>query len=189
VIQLLASNFLLTSSCTVFNFYAMTDTEIQRLLNLPKQVSDPPTKNWRTEELHKRKDFGLVSKDGDVHFRAFVRQHLRFVENFSIGLEYEPDDGTDSIILLRCNGPHGDFNRAQNPSHPHYHPHIHTASAEAIEAGERAESRAAITTEFSSIKEAIRYFLNAVAVDVNDQARYFEDDLRLTLFDMPEIES
>jgi len=167
----------------------MTDVEIQRLLNLPKQISDPPSKNWRTEESHRRKDFGLVSKDGEVRFRVFARQHLRFAENFSIGLEYEPEDGTDSIILMRCNGPHGDFNRAINPTHPHYHPHIHTASAEAIEAGERAESRAAITSEYSTIKGAIRYFLNAVAVDANDQARYFPDDLRMTLFDMQEFDS
>jgi hypothetical protein len=173
----------------VFNFYQMTDVEIQRLLKLPKQVSDPPTKNWRTEELHRRKDFGLVSKDGECRFRVFARQHVRFTENFSVGLEYEPDDGSDSVILLRCNGPHGDFNRAVDPTHPHYHPHIHTASAEAIEAGERAESRAAITCEFSSVKQAIRYFLNAVAVDANDQARYFQDDLRATLFDMTEFES
>jgi hypothetical protein len=173
----------------VFNFYQMTDVEIQRLLKLPKQVSDPPTKNWRTEELHRRKDFGLVSKDGECRFRVFARQHVRFTENFSVGLEYEPDDGSVSVILLRCNGPHGDFNRAVDPTHPHYHPHIHTASAEAIEAGERAESRAAITCEFSSVKQAIRYFLNAVAVDANDQARYFQDDLRATLFDMTEFES
>jgi hypothetical protein len=173
----------------VFNFYEMTDAEIQRLLSLPKQISDPPSKSWRTEELHRRKDFGLVSKDGEVRFRAFARQHVRFQENFSVGLEYEPDDGTDSVILIRCNGPHGDFNRSMNPTHPHYHPHIHTASAEAIEAGERAESHAEITKEFSSVKEAIRYFLNAVAVDVNDQARFFQDDLRATLFDMTEFES
>jgi hypothetical protein len=78
----------------VFNFYEMTDVEIQRLLKLPKQVSDPPTKNWRAEELHRRKDFGLVSKDGEARFRAFARQHIRFPENFSVGLEYEPEDGT-----------------------------------------------------------------------------------------------
>ncbi|QMV19333.1 hypothetical protein GOB94_12050 [Granulicella sp. 5B5] len=167
----------------------MTDTEIQRLLNLPKQISDPPSKNWRTEDLHRRKDFRLVSKDGDVRFRAFARQHVRFPENFSVGLEYEPDDGTDSVILIRCNGPHGDFNRAINPLHPHYHPHIHIATAEAIDAGQRAECHAEITTEFASIKEAIRYFLNAVAVDANDQSRYFSDDLRLTLFDMTEFNS
>jgi hypothetical protein len=167
----------------------MTDAEIQRLLKLPKQVSEPPTKNWRIEELHRRKDFRLASKDGEARFRGFARQHSRFPENFSVGLEYEPDDGTEGIILIRCNGPHGDFNRASDPTHPHYHPHIHMATAAAIEAGQRAENRAAITHEFSTLKEAIRYFLSAVEVDVNDQARYFQDDLRLTLFDMAELES
>jgi hypothetical protein len=113
----------------------MTDVEIQRLLNLPKQISDPPSKNWRTEESHRRKDFGLASIDGEIRFRAFARQHIRFVENFSIGLEYLPDDGTEGVILMRCNGPHGDFNRATNSEHPHYHSHIHTASEAAIDAG------------------------------------------------------
>lgn len=167
----------------------MTNAEIERLINLPKQVSDPPTKSWRIEDLHRRKDFGLVSKDGDARFRAFARQSTRFAENFSIGLEYEPDDGTESITLLRCNGPHGDFNRAADPTHPHFHTHIHTATEAAIEAGRRPESMAVITTEFASVKEAIRYFLNAVAVDANDQARYFEEDLRLTLFDLTEFQS
>ena len=175
---------MLTTNSGVFNFYEMTDEEIQRLLNLPKQITDPPTKTWRTDELHKRKDFGLISKDGEARFRGFARQHVRFQENFSVGLEYEPDDGSDSVILIRCNGPHGDFNRAANASHPHYHPHIHKASAQAIEGGLRAESRAEITTEFSSLKEAMRYFLNAIEVDANDQARYFQDDLRPTQFDL-----
>jgi hypothetical protein len=167
----------------------MTDSEIQRLLDLPKQVFDPPGKTWRVEDMHKRKDFRLLSKDGEARFRVFARQHIKFSDNFSIGMEYEPDDGSDCVILIRCNGPHGDFNRAMNPTHPHFHPHIHKATEAAIQAGERAESYAFITTEFSTIKEAMRYFLNAVAVDANDQARYFQDDLRATLFDKLERES
>jgi hypothetical protein len=165
----------------------MTDAEIQRLLDLPKQVSEPPSKTWKIEGLHRRKDFRLVSKDGEARFRAFARQHSKFPENFSVGLEYEPDDRNECVILIRCNGPHGDFNRAKDPTHPHFHSHIHKATESAIQAGERAESRAAITTEFSTMKEAMRYFLNTVAVDSNDQARFFENDLRVTLFDKLEF--
>jgi hypothetical protein len=164
----------------------MNDAEIQRLIRVPKRISEPPSRNWRLDLAQKRKDFRLVSEDGQDSFRAFARQSLVFPENFSIGLEYEPTDGSDSVILLRCNGPHGDYNRAINPDHPHFHSHIHVATEAAMSAGERAEREATRTSEFVTSKEAVRYFLHAVNVDNDDQAQYFEEELTLTLFELGE---
>ena len=126
----------------------------------------------------------MVSKDGELRFRAFARQSVRFQENFSIGLEFEPEDGSEGVILLRCNGPHGVYNRSSDVAPPHFQPHIHTATAAALEAGEKAESHAEVTDEYAVLKEAMRYFLGRVSLDANDQARWFGDELRTSQYDL-----
>jgi hypothetical protein len=164
----------------------MNDAEIQRLIRAPKKISEPPSRNWRLDLAHRRKEFRLVSVDGQESFRVFARQSTVFPENFSIGLEYEPTDGPDSVILFRCNGPHGNYNRAIDPDHPHFHSHIHIATEAAISAGERAERHATRSNEFVTIKEAMRFFLGAVNIDEEDQLQHFEDDVTLTLFELGE---
>ncbi len=162
----------------------MNDAEIVRLLALPKRVTEPPSKTWKEEGIQRRKDFRLESPGGSgEQFRAFARQNVAFPENFSIGLEYEPQDGQDATILIRCNGPHGDFNGEISPDKPHFHPHVHKASSRAIDNGERAEKYATRTDEFVDVKQAMRFFLKTVNVNAEDQDRYFEEDLRRTLFD------
>jgi hypothetical protein len=65
----------------------------------------------KKESFQRRKDFRLESSDGSgEQFRTFARQNVAFPENLSIGLEYEPQDGQDATILIRCNGPHVEFN-------------------------------------------------------------------------------
>jgi hypothetical protein len=164
----------------------MNDVEIQRLIRMPKRISEPPAKHWRQDLAQRRKDFRLESIEGQESFRAFARQSNVFPENFSIGLEYEPSDGSDPIILIRCNGPHGDYNRGADPDHPHFHPHIHIATESAISAGERAERIASRTNEFLGVKEAMQFFLRTVSVNEEDQAIYFEEDITQLLFELPE---
>jgi hypothetical protein len=162
----------------------VNDTEIARLISLPKKITEAPSKAWKEDSFQRRKDFCLESADnGGERFRAFARQSTAFPENFSIGLEFEPQDGQDAIILIRCNGAHGDFNGKSNPEHPHFHHHVHRASSRAIDRGERAEKYAERTDQFADVKQAMRFFLEAVNVDLEDQRRYFEEDLRRTLFD------
>jgi hypothetical protein len=163
----------------------MDDEEIQILISVPKRIAEAPSKDWKNEAFQRRKDFRLVSEDGE-QFRAFARQSIVFPENFSIGLEFEPRDGSESIILIRCNGPHGDYNRAEKPNHPHFHSHIHMATEEAIAQGRRAESSATETDQFASVREAIRFFLNAVNLNFEEQHRHFADDVNLMLFELPE---
>jgi hypothetical protein len=164
----------------------MEDAEIQRLIRIPKRIAEAPSKDWKNELSQRRRDFRLVSSDGEESFRAFARQSLVFPENFSIGLEFEPLDGSDSIILVRCNGPHGDYNRAAKPDHPHFHSHIHMASQEAIEKGFRAESNATETNRFASVREAMRFFLDLVNLNADEQQKYFQEDVTPTLFELPE---
>lgn len=168
----------------------MDDAEIFRLISMPKRITEPPSKAWKEDAWQRRKDFCLEASDGQGQkFRAFARQSKIYPENFSIGLEYEPQDGQDAIILIRCNGPHGDFNAQTNTDHPHFHPHVHRASYSALSKGERAERYAERTNEFTNVKQAMRYFLETVGVEAEDQNRYFEEDLRKTLFeDIGEVE-
>ena len=72
-----------------------------------------------------RNDMKMVSKGHPGEFNAFFRRSEDFPENFSIGLSYDPKDGSGEITLLRCNGPHGVFNGTFDPTHPHWGYHIH----------------------------------------------------------------
>jgi hypothetical protein len=164
----------------------MDDAEIQRLISTPKRIAEAPSKDWRNDLAQKRKDFRLVSSDGAESFRAFARQSLVWPENFSIGLEFEPKDGSDCIILIRCNGPHGDYNRAAKPDHPHFHCHVHLATEAAISQGLRPESAAKESDKFASVKEAMRFFLETVNLNREEQDRYFADDVMPSLFELPE---
>ena len=70
-----------------------------------------------------------------------------------------------------------------NSDRPHFHHHVHRASSLALKNGERAEKYAERSDQFGSVREAMRFFLDTINVDVEDQARFFEEDLQRTLFD------
>jgi hypothetical protein len=148
-----------------------TQKEIDDLIVCPKLVSDPPKKEMRPDRGHLRNDLRLKSVDGESEFRAFLRQNEDFRENFSIGLVYVPRDGTSEIILLRCNGPHGEYNGVFDPSHPHYDFHVHRASEEAIESGQRPEKKAVSSKDFASFEEALHYFVRAA--NIADASSHF----------------
>lgn len=76
-------------------------------------------------------------------------------------------------MLLRCNGPHGEYNANFDPQHPHGEFHVHRATEEAIRAGLRSEVFASRTKEFASYREALSYFLREV--NIVDAANYFAD--------------
>lgn len=150
-----------------------TSLELIKFLAIPKLISDPPRREMRLERGHWRSDMRLKSIGGDEDFRVFMRKSEEFAENFSIGLVYIPKDGSGEIVLLRCNGPHGEFNRTFDPSHPHYTFHIHLAKEAAIAFGERAESYAAPCSEFASYEEALQYFIRTV--NIENAGEYFPD--------------
>jgi hypothetical protein len=147
--------------------------ELLKLLAIPKLVSEPPRREMKLERGSWRNDMRLRSVDGDHDFRVFMRKSEEFPENFSIGLAYLPKDGNGEIVLLRCNGPHGEFNATLDASHPHYSFHVHQATEETIASGERPESHAESCAEFASYEEALQYFIRTVNID--DAAEYFPD--------------
>ena len=150
----------------------LADPEIAELISCKKLVTDSSRRSMRVEGQHLRADIKLQSEDGTKQFAIFIRQSTEFVENFSIGLRYIPNDGTDSVILLRCNGPHGPSNGSLSGSH-HPHPHVHVATYENLEEGYRAEKGATITSEFSELRGATSFFLDRTGFPDDQRARCF----------------
>ena len=137
------------------------------------------------EGRHRRNDFDLISTDGTHSFLVFLRQSTEFPENFSIGLDYTSSPDGNRICLLRCNGPHGEALRLPRTPEHHFRCHIHLATEEAMISGQRAESFAVISEEFSTFEEAFVYF--AGRCNIMEAERLFsfvkpEQDRQLGLF-------
>jgi len=143
---------------------------------MPKVIAQPPRREWDEERGSFRNDMALTSLDGAHAFTVFMRRNRDFPENFSIGLCYWPKDSARPIHLLRCNGPHGDINRARTPSN-HFMYHIHPADAELLNAGLDPLGHSRVTTEYASDRDGIVYFCRRT--NVNDFERYFPVNVQL----------
>jgi hypothetical protein len=156
-----------------------TQAELDELITCPKEITEPPRRELRLEGSQRRNDMRLRSQGGDREYRVFMRMHDDFTENFSIGLVYLPKDGNGELVLLRCNGPHGEYNANFDPQHPHAEFHVHRASEDAIRAGFRPEKRADRTEHYASYSEALSYFLQEV--NIVNAGPYFPDDRQTSL--------
>ena len=84
-----------------------TDDLLNQLFSCVKIFIDPPSKDYHEDRGHMKKNFTLQSEDRQFLFKGFIRYNIRFLENFSIGLDYDPKEERGTICLLRCNGNHG----------------------------------------------------------------------------------
>ena len=150
-----------------------TQDEIDSLIGCAKTITEPPKREMKLDRGHFRNDMRLRSGDGALEFRVFMRRSEDLPENFSIGLAFLPRDGTGEILLLRCNGPHGGFNDTFDPDDPHWDFHVHRATAEMIEAGQRPEKSAVVNRDFASYEEALQYILRTA--NITDAAAHFPD--------------
>lgn len=113
-----------------------------------------------------RNDMKVEDENGRK-FHVFIRICEKFQEDFSIGLRYmQSDDGSGSLILIRCNGPHGRF--IEN-GHPHHGYHIHWATPENLANGRRAEAGGHRTNEFSDYNRALKYFLTKTNIQWTEE--------------------
>ena len=161
-----------------------TQEEIDDLIASPKLIVEPPKKEFRSDRGHKRNGMTLQSVDGKTDFTVFMRINEDFPENFSIGLEHSPRDERGTILLLRCNGPHGEFVGIPGRPHPHFLHHVHRADAANLDAGLRGETNAQATDLYASYEEALRFFLK-VANATNAQ-EFFPDVYAPSLFKLSE---
>jgi hypothetical protein len=148
-------------------------------------VSEPPKRETKLDRGHFRNDMRLKSIEGEREFRVFMRRSDDLPENFSIGRAFLPKDGSGEIVLLRCNGPHGGYNDSFDADHPHWEYHVHRATAEMIEAGQRPEKAATVNRDYAAYEDALEYFLRAT--NITDAASYFPDLMQRSLkFDVEE---
>lgn len=155
-----------------------TDEFILELIGCPKIVTTPPSKKLKEELGYQRNSFEMVSPDELYSFSAFIRINLHFKENFSVGLKFHPKGDNKQIILLRCNGVHG-----ENKAFPHHHkPHIHYTEAEDINIGVIRERKIELTEEYFSYQEALYYFVNRINLQSEDRTKHFINPNNTTLF-------
>jgi len=155
-----------------------TDEFINQLFQCVKIFIDSPPKDYQEVRGHMKKNFTLQSVDGQFNFKGFIRYNVRFPENFSIGLDFNPKEEKGTICLIRCNGDHG-----ENAAHPYHSSfHIHRATAFTINEGLKPESHIEETNAYSGLEEAIQYFIKFIAID-NSQAEKYFPPKQLTLFD------
>lgn len=154
-------------------FTMLTNDDIHDLISLPKIiVKRDPAIGYHEEYGYRRCNLDLRAKsESGGTFTVFIRQNIKFIENFSIGLMYLTDDNrTGRVTLVRYNGPHGEYSRA---SDGHFAaPHIHRITEGWTAFGYRPRERhREITDRYTTFDQALRVFFADIAVD--DFERYF----------------
>ena len=98
-------------------------------------------------------------------------------------LEYFDPELEKDIKLIRFNGPHQSIHRNTviNDETWNSKSHIHIATQEAIEAGQRAENFAKITEEYQVFEEALILFWQRVNI-TEDIENYFPKIRQRSLF-------
>jgi len=161
----------------------LSDEEIQFLISCPKKITSPPKQKNILSQGHYRNGMELYSEDGEHRFTVFMRVSEAFEENFSIGLRYHPSDDPERIILLRCNGPHGEHRNSLDGRNSHYWTyHIHFAKEIIIKKGLRSESFAEETNDYSNYSDALAFFLQYC--NIKNHAKYFRHIAQPSLFDL-----
>ena len=160
----------------------LTQQQIQELIELPKTiVSKQPRHGYREENGTRRCDLQLRScgQDEDT-FEVFIRQNVRFIENFSIGLRYRADLPLGAITLVRYNGPHGETSRA--PDGHYAQPHIHRITAQELAGGstQPQERDRVITHQYATLEQALSVFFKDAHVSNHEE--YFPRNLQMGLF-------
>ena len=146
-----------------------TDQLIEELISCPKTVVDVPKDMKEGRSGFAKRVFTLMSEDCQHNFSGFITQNLTFTENFSIGLSYSPKEEKGKIVLLRCNGPHGG---SINIPH-HAACHIHLSTAERINYGLKPEGQIDMTNEYSTIEDAIQFYVRRINIVALDKQKYF----------------
>ena len=157
----------------IFDRVTITDEVIQDLIRLPKMIeSKIPTKGYKDENGHRRCTLNLQA--AHKTFTVFIRQHERFIENFSMGLRYQTGDKMlGTITLIRYNGPHGEASRYADG---HYaKPHIHRVTAVEVSSGstQPQERVREITDRYATFDQALLVFFEDVAA--SNYHEYFPD--------------
>ena len=157
-----------------------TVEKIEELITEEKEIISITRKEFKEVGQHLRNDFELVSFDKKRSFHVFLRKHIDYLENFSIGLVYLPVDRA-SIHLIRFNGNHGET--VENVLMPHAHRdfHIHKITPELIEEEINDPKKVSITEKYASYEQAFRYFCKYT--NIVNASKYFPEIDQPNLFE------
>ena len=157
----------------------LTDDQIIKFVTEEKIITEPPKKDFKEENQHLRNDFQLISSDGARRYSVFMRKHIKFIENFSIGLVYYSEEGK-SYNLFRCNGNHGEVVvDILNPI-PHFSYHTHKITSELLENSINDPKHSEPTKEYASFEQAMNYFCKYI--NIIDVDKYFPDVNQMNMF-------
>lgn len=141
---------------------------IQELLHCNKIALRSDRKKMVSSNRHRKNVVYLSSEDGRFEYKLFLRQSEEFIEDFSVGLIWTNPSRfinitKNSVILLRCQGPHD--GKAPLGTDMHHDYHIHTITMDDFEYRRyQKPSGRVVTSEFSSFEQAIFYFINTYNV-------------------------
>lgn len=109
----------------------------------------------RRQAQHLRAELRFTGEKG-AEFEVFTRQHVRFPENFTVGLRYRSPSGA-SYRLLRANGLHpgGHTNHIEGDSFTGFH--VHRATERYQRAGYVEDAYAEESGAYSSLPQAIQH--------------------------------
>lgn len=162
----------------------LTDDDIRDLISLPKVIEKrDPASGYREEYGHRRCRLYLRAKsESGETFRVFIRQNMKFTDNFSVGLTYLTGDSRmGRITLTRYNGPHGEYSR--DPDGHFAAPHIHRITEEEIASGsdQPEELHREITDRYTTFDQALRTFFTDIAADGFES--HFPKSIQARMFD------
>lgn len=161
----------------------MKNEKIQELISCPKVIIEKPKRSFKIKGMHKENDCVLQGINTEIKFIVRMRKHTEFIENYSIMLDYYEPELEKNIKLVRFNGPHSSThkNTVINNETWSHKSHIHIATQEAIEAGQRPENYAEITEEYQIFEEALLLFWKKINIQ-DDIEKYFPNIRQQSLF-------
>jgi hypothetical protein len=127
---------------------------IDELIACEKLITEAPTREFKEENRHRRKDMRLQDcQDAKQQFSVFIRQSFEFDEDFSLGLVYLSVDGK-RMTMIRYNGQHDQSNDPYDQAKTHFQYHIHKATPENLNNGCYDKHPASATGNYASFAEA-----------------------------------
>ncbi|MBZ4212078.1 MAG: hypothetical protein LAD29_13185 [Rhodoferax sp.] len=141
----------------------LTDEKIAQLLATPKRVENPQARE-KQEGQHIKRDYRIVSDDGDNRFALFTRQSTRIADGFSAGLLWHAKTG-EEVMLLRCNGANHFHPNVLERERIEFQCHVHVATERYIQANRKSEGYAQATQAYQTLAGALHHLVQLAHIE------------------------
>ncbi len=141
----------------------LTEEKIAELLGSPKRVVNPQARE-RQDGKHLRRDYRVVSVDGNHLFSLFTRQSTKIADGFSAGLLWHAKTG-EEVILMRCNGNDHPHPNKLEREHIAFCCHVHMATERYIQANLKTEAYAQETGAYRTLSGALHHLVEQAHIE------------------------